>query len=655
MITASRWLAVPALLWLASSSLVSACGSDNSASSAPDAGGPKEDGSVEAGSSDASVEAGSAEASAEAGRSDAGVDGASSDGGKVNVQILAFNDFHGNLRPPSPSNSAVLAKPGDPAITDAGAPVATDAGTGDAGGINYVVHAGGAAYFAAHVNALRAQNHDTLLVSAGDLTGASPLVSSLYDDEPTIDVMNAIGLDYHAVGNHEFDHGVASLLRFQSGGCDFSLRTDAGFGSCEADPSFPGASFEYLAANVDVNVVGDAGPPDGSTPKTLFPPYAIKQVGGAKIALIGLTLSDTTPYSPSGIIGLSFANEVATTNALVGQLKQQNVDAIVVLVHQGGFQSGTYNDCVGLNGPITAIADNLDPAVDVIHSAHTHVAYNCVRGNRILTSAASYGRIISQINLSIDTTLHKVASETATNLVVTRDVTADPTVDALVQRYAQDVAPVAERQVGQIAANIVKDTGANGEAPLGDVIADGMLAYAAAHGHTADAAFVNIGGIRDSLFYPHYYSEPDGDITYEKAQAVQPFSDKVVVMQCLGSDIIAATQQNVFVQASGGTKVLQVSNGFSYSWATSAASATGTGAADPASFRIGGAAINPTQTYNVVTVDFLQTGGDGYAAFKNCTNAVTLGLDLDALASYLGANESPPLAPPPANRLTKTN
>ena len=584
---------------------------------------------------------------------DAGGDGTTS-GNVVNVQVLAFNDFHGNLRPPSPTNSALIAKPGDPAIDDAGSPVVTEAGTADAGGTNYVIHAGGAAYFSAHVQALRAQNPNTLLVSAGDLTGASPLVSSLYNDEPTIMVMNQIGLDLHAVGNHEFDHGPATLLRYQSGGCDYSSRTDAGFGSCEADPFFPGATFEYLAANVDVDVAGDAGPPQGEAIKTLFPPYAIRQVGGAKIAFIGLTLSDTTPYSPHGIVGLSFANEVATANALVAQLQSQ-VDAFVVLVHQGGLQAGTYDDCVNLAGPITAIADMLDPAVKVVHSAHTHVAYNCNRNGRILTSAAAFGRVITQINLSIDTTAHAVTAATAHNVAVTRDVTPDPAVDALVTRYATDVAPVAERQVGRVAADIPKDTGANGEAPLGDVIADAMLAYAATQGQTPDVAFMNVGGIRDSLFYAHYYSEPDGDITFEKAQAVEPFGDKLMLVQCKGSDIIAATQENVFVQPGGGTKLLQVSSGFAYSWATSKADATGSNAADPASFQIKGVALDSNATYNVVTVDFVQTGGDGYSAFKSCTNPVPLGVDLDAFAAYLTANEQPPLPAPAATRITKTD
>ncbi len=563
----------------------------------------------------------------------------------VVVQLLAFNDFHGNLRPPSPSNGVLFARPGDPAAGDAGA---ADAGDG---GSAVPFQAGGAAYFAAHVAALRASRPSTLLVSAGDMTGASPLISSLYDDEPTIRVMNTIGVDLNGIGNHEFDHGPSQLERLQNGGCDLSLRTDGGFGSCEADPTFPGASFEYLAANVYTSPPSDAG----TGGKTLFPPYAIRSVGGAKIAFVGMTLQGTAQIVlPSGTAGISFAGEIATANALVPQLKAQGVDAIVVLLHQGGFQTGTYNDCQNLSGPIVAIADGLDPAIDVIHSAHTHVAYNCVRPNgRILTSAASYGRVISQITLTIDPGTHKVTTKTATNVAVTRDVTPDPTIDALVTRYQMDSAPVADVQVGSISTDIVKSAGPNGEAPLGDVVADGMAAYAVSQGHAVDVAFTNVGGLRDSLLYRHYYSEPDGDVTYEKAAAVLPFGNTLVLVQCKGSDIVAATQQNSFVEPGGLTKVLQVSSSLSYAWATTAADTMGQNAADPTSFKINGVALDPTATYNVLITNFLQPGGDGYAAFKNCTGPSTLGVDLQAFTAYLGAH--PDLAAPPANRITKTN
>jgi 5'-nucleotidase len=558
---------------------------------------------------------------------DAGGTDADGGGGVVSVQILAFNDFHGNLRPPDPTNSPVLVKPGDPAIDDAGTPEPGSNG-------NTIVHAGGAVYFAAHMNALRAQNPNTLVVSAGDLTGASQLVSAIYDEEPTIDVMNAIGLDVHGVGNHEFDDGLAALLRYQSGGCAPD-QTDAGYGSCEVPPlPFPGAKFEYLAANVD-RIDGGAG--DGGD--TIFPPYVVRDVAGAKIAFIGVTLSDTSPYDADGLVGLSIANEFTTTNALVKALAGQ-VDAIVVLLHEGGSQKGTYDDCVSPSSEITAIAQAIDPAVTAIHTAHTHAAYNCTIGGRPVTSAAAFGRLITQLQLSIDTTQHKVLSVTAKNVVVTRDVAPDPVVSGLVDGYVSAVAPLADRQVGAITADLLEKTGANGESPLGDVLCDGMAAFAAAAGHPADFAILNVGGIRDSIYYAPLYAEAPGDVTYEKAFNVIPFADTVETMQCTGAQILAGIQQNEFPG-----QIFQVSKGLTYSW--------GSGGLDVSSVQINGVPLVATQTYTVATVTFVQQGGDGYTAFEGCTNLVPVGLDIDAFTAYLTANESPPLVPPPANRITK--
>jgi 5'-nucleotidase len=574
---------------------------------------------TDAGATDAAVvDTGTAADAAHAG------DG-SADGGIVSVQILAFNDFHGNLRPPDPTNSPVLVPPGDPAINDAGTPEPGNGG-------NTIVHAGGAAYLAAHLNALRANNPNTLVVSAGDLTGASQLVSAVYDDEPTVDVMNAMGLDVHGVGNHEFDRGLPTLLRYKAGGCDPSDQ-DGGYGSCEVAPlPFPGAKFDYLAANVDYA--------DGGTSDTIFPPYLVKTVAGAKIAFIGVTLTDLSPYDADGIVGLTFPSEFTTTNALVATLKSQ-VDAIVVLIHEGGSQEGTYDACDKPSSEITTIAQAIDPAVTAIHTAHTHAAYNCTIGGRPVTSAAAFGRLITQFELSIDTVHHKVLSTTAKNVVVTRDVTPDPTVLGLVNGYVADVAPLGGRQVGQITADIVDATGENGESPVGDVLCDGMLAYASAQGHPADVAFLNVGGIRDSLYYESLYGEPLGDVTYEKAFNVIPFADTVETLQCKGSDILAALQQNEYPG-----QLFQVSSTFTYSWAK------GSGV-DTSSVRVGGAPIVATNTYTVATVTFVAQGGDGYTAFENCTNPTPIGVDIDAFTQYLTAHESPPLAPPAANRITK--
>lgn len=596
--------------------LIAAGCSSSTASDAPDAT-----------SGDAAVEVGATDATAEA----------TQDGGLVRVQILAFNDFHGNLEPPNPLNSQVLVKAGDPAIDDAGTP--------EPSGSNFIVHAGGAAYFAAHIHALRASNPNTLVVSAGDLTGASPLVSALYDDEPTIEVMNAIGLDVHGVGNHEFDHGLARLLRYQSGGCDDADRTDAGYGSCEADPTFVGAKFEYLAANV-VDTAADAGS------STIFPAYTIKTIGGANVAFIGATLSNTEPYTPSEIVGLTFENELTTINQAVATLATKGVDAIVVLIHEGGSQSGTYDDCQGLSGSLETLVEGIDPRVAAVHTAHTHAAYNCVVGGRPVTSAAAFGRLITQIELSIDTGAHKVVSATANNVVVTRDITPDPTVAALVARYSADVAPLAQQQVGTITADITNQAANNGETALGDVITDGMLAFAATQGHPSDVAFMNVGGIRDALYYAPYASEAPGDVTYEKAFDVIPFGDTLEVVQCKGSDLVAATQQNLYAH---GLQVFQVSSTFHYAWGASSADGAGMNAADPTSFTVGGKPLDPSATYDVVLVSFLYGGGDGYTAFEACTNPTPIGVDIDAFTRYLSAHQSPPLAPPAPNRIDRTN
>lgn len=351
-------------------------------------------------------------------------------------------------------------------------------------------------------------------------------------------------------------------------------------------------------------------------------------------------MTDLSPYDADGIVGLTFSNVTTTANALVAKLKTMPVDAIIVLVHQGGSQQGTYNECVNVSSSVTALAEGLDPAVTAIHTAHTHQAYNCTIGGRPVTSAAAFGRLVTQYDLSIDTSKHKVLSVAAKNVVVTRDVTPDPAVDGLVGGYVAKVAPLGSKQVGTISADILDATGSNGESPVGDVLADGMLAYAAAQGHPGDVAFLNVGGIRDSLFSESLYGEPVGDVTYEKAFNVIPFADTVEVLQCKGSDIVAAVQQNEFPG-----QIFQVSNGFSYTWSTNGA--------DTSSIMISGAPIVPTNVYNVVTVTFVAQGGDGYTAFQNCTNPIPVGLDIAAFTQYLTAHQSPPLAPPPANRITR--
>src|SRR4051794_8606450 len=262
----------------------------------------------------------------------------------VEVQILAFNDFHGNLETPAPVE-----------VTEAD-------------GSKHKIATGGAAHLAATLAGLRAGHANSVTVSAGDTIGASPLISANYLDEPTIDAMNLLGLEINSVGNHEFDRGSDELKRMQVGGCArFTRRTP-----CAVEP-FGGARFRYLAANV----VGADG-------QTIFPPTAIKtfqtSAGPIIIGFIGETLKGTANIvTPAGVRGLTFKDEAETANALVPKLKAQGADAIVLLIHQGGKtkQFTVGNGCDGFTGDIQPILKNLDPAIAIVISGHTHWAYVC--------------------------------------------------------------------------------------------------------------------------------------------------------------------------------------------------------------------------------------------------------------------------------------
>jgi 5'-nucleotidase len=564
-----------------------------------------------------------------------------SEGSKVDVQILAINDFHGNLQPPAGSSGMVTAKIDDPIAQaqDAGVVANPEAGTA-------LVPAGGAAFLAAHVKQLRAQNPYSVLVSAGDLTGASPLLSNLFKDEPSVLVMNQIGLDYEGVGNHDFDRGLAELLRLQKGGCSL--------GDCDSGARFAGAKYEYLAANVE----------DTETMQTVFPPFSIKEVGGAKIAFVGMTLHGTPDVTvASAVQGLEFENEATTVNALVPELKKAGASAIVVLLHQGGGQAptGTYDSCDALTGDLLPVlkgdpdsgTPGLDPAVDVVVSAHTHQAYNCTIDGRLVTSAASFGRVITQIDLTIDKKAHVVLAKEAKNVAVTRDVTPDPDVAGLVAEYETKSAPLANRVVGHIRADITSNfktaASVSCETPLGDLIADAQLAATKdpAKGG-AELAFMNPGGIRTDLV-AKAPNKADGAVTFAEAFAVQPFSNNLVTMTVSGAQIQTLLDQQ-FAQTT--PRLLQVPSNFSYSYTFDAASGKGT--VDRSTIKVDGQALDPGRNYRVTVNAFLAGGGDGFAVLKEGTDRLSGEIDLDALVEFLGANssESAPLDPPAAKRYT---
>jgi 5'-nucleotidase len=522
----------------------------------------------------------------------------------VPVQLLALNDFHGNLEPPTGSGGSI----------------------GD-------VPAGGVEFLATQLALLadQVQDENTITVAAGDLIGASPLLSAAFHDEPAVEALGLAGLDLASVGNHEFDEGAAELLRIQDGGC----HPDDG---C-ADPARPyeGAGFQYLSANAFVT---DTGEP-------LLPPYSIEEVGGVRIGFIGMTLEGTpNVVSQAGVEGLEFRDEVETGNRYAAELQAHGVEAIVVLLHEGGAQAGGagINDCTGLAGPIVPIAEGFSDAIDVVVSGHTHQAYNCVIADKVVTSASSFGRLVTDIDLQIDPVTGDVVTAVATNVVVGRDVPADAAQTELIARYRTLLGPIASRQVGETTTPITRAqeplVGAQlGESALGNLIADAQLA-ATDDEQGAVAAFMNPGGVRADL--------DAGPVLYEEAFTVQPFNNFLSTLDLTGAQLDCLLEQQ-FVT----TRTLAPSAGVTYTVdpngivGTVDAPCTGTRVN---ALAIGGTPVDPAATYRITANNFLAGGGDGFTVLTEGTNEVVGGLDIDAFADYLTA--SGPIAAPATDRIT---
>ncbi len=525
----------------------------------------------------------------------------------VPVQIVALNDFHGNLEPPAGSSGRV--------------------GT---------VNAGGVEYLATHIANLRALNPNTVVVSAGDLIGASPLLSALFHDEPTIEAFNEIGLDFNAVGNHEFDEGAAELKRMQNGGCH---PVD---GCLDGDP-FSGADFTFLAANVVQQSNG----------KTLFPPYKIRNFKGVRVAFIGMTLKETpTIVTPSGVAGLNFMDEADTVNALVPRLRRMGVRTIVVLIHQGGAQSvslspDTINTCTGISGPIVDIVKRTSKEVDLFITGHTHNAYNCVIDGRPVTSASSFGRLVTDIKMEINRFTDQPVRITAENRIVTRDVDKAPALTSLIAKYNAIAAPLANRVIGSITADITRAANAAGESALGDVIADSQLMVTAPNGFgNAVIALMNPGGIRADLTYASSPAgEGDGNVTYGEIFTVQPFGNSLVTMTLTGQQIKDTLEQQFDNPAPGQSRILQVSQGFTYTYSASAPVGS-----KVSNMMLNGVPVDLNATYRVTVNSFLADGGDNFTALKGGTDRLGGAVDLDALEAYFAANS--PVAPGPQNRIT---
>ncbi|RNL78492.1 bifunctional metallophosphatase/5'-nucleotidase [Nocardioides marmorisolisilvae] len=552
------------------------------------------------------------------------------------VHLLAFNDFHGNIDPPSGSGGLVNGVP--------------------AGGVEYLAHA---------VKAQRATDKTktpyVYTVAAGDIVGGSPLVSAAFHDEPAVEEMNSLGLDVTSVGNHEFDEGVTELKRLQNGGCH-------PVDGCQDGDGFAGANYPMLAANVVDKVTG----------QPILAPYVIKKVGNAKIAFIGETLEGTPSIvNPAGIQTVNFLDEADTANKYAKLLrKTEGVKAFVLLLHEGGQQNpppaaADPNGCANFSGAVTDIVKRLDPAFGIVISGHTHRSYVCnlpnsSGKNSLVTSAGSAGTLLTDVTFTLGHTSKQFVSASAVNSIVENGIKnpdgtyqkdasgvfvknpalVDGPAKVIADKYRTAVAPLANQVVGGITADITNASNAAGESALGDVIADGMLARTQSAG--AQIGLMNPGGIRASLSYAFSPGgEAPGQVTYGEAFSVQPFNNLVVTVSITGAQLKEVLEQQFTGYAGqGSTKFLQVSAGFTYSYDTTRALGDRI-----SNMQLNGVPMDPAATYRVSTNDFVANGGDGFTNFGPSTNRVYApGFDVDALTAYLATG---PIAPGPMNRITK--
>lgn len=562
----------------------------------------------------------------------------------VDVQLLSFNDLHGNLEPPAGSAGSVSEKQAD--------------------GTTKAVPAGGVEYLASSLRAARKGHPYSITAAGGDMVGASPLLSGLFHDEPTIEALNKIDLDVTTVGNHEFDEGATELARLQNGGCHPVE------GCYEQGKKFKGADFPYLAANVT----------DEKTGKPILKPYTVWKKNGVKIGFIGVTLEGTPNIvTANGVKGLKFHDEIETVNKYAKELDRQGVKSIVALIHEGGAPaSSAYNyDCDspgagdGISGPITDIAKGISPKVDALVTGHTHQAYVCTipdpAGNpRLVTSASSFGKLYTDTTLTYDRRTKDIvrtavkssskhsspANPVSANHIVTRDQAKATDMTALIARWNTLAAPISNRPQGYITADINGRGSTAPEKPLGNLIADAQLeGLAPADKGGAVVAFMNPGGIRADLVYAASGSEGDGVVTYGESFTVQPFTNMMNVVTLTGAQLVSALQQQVSGSNEASPKILQISKGLTY---TLDMTKTGADRVVADTIRLNGEAIDPAQSYRVAMNEFLAGGGDGFAALGAGTNKLVGASDLDLFNAYLAAHSTPsaPLAPPATDRIT---
>ena len=518
----------------------------------------------------------------------------------VEINLVALNDFHGYLQPGTFSYS-------DPQNQDA---VIT-------------VQAGGVATLGGLLNELRQDDPHLLFVGVGDLIGASPPISAIWADEPTLEAMALLDMRLSSLGNHELDEGKAELLRQINGGCD-SPRPEK---ACQWRADYTGTSFPYIAANLI----------DTETGNTLVAPYVIEQVRGVKIAFVGAQVEDlASVVAASSMQGIRVDDEAEAINRVVPEIKRKGADIVVAVVHQGGNTLASFNQpgCTDLEGDIVDIVERLDPAVDLVLSAHTHEAYLCTVGTIPVTQAGSYGRLVTHLTLVFEPAGKTLLDVQARNLIVDpQRYPPDPKLLAWQTDIEARSRSILERPVARIGAPMItRMPNRAGESAMGDLVADAQLAATEPWG--AQIALMNSGGIRADLVVKD--EEP---LNYSQVAAVHPFKGTLQIISLTGAQIKSLLEQQWQSDGPGSFKPLQISHTFSYRWDGSQPRGQRI-LAD--SLRLNGEPILPTESYRIAVNAFLADGGDNFSVFTEASDRKDTGLpDLKVLIDYLVAQEKP--------------
>jgi len=533
----------------------------------------------------------------------------------ITLNLVAINDFHGNLEPSKYTYTSAT-------------------------GQSVTLRAGGIEALSGALAAWREEDKDLLFIGAGDLIGASPALSSMWADEPSIEAMNMLGLRMSSVGNHEFDQGRKELLRQQHGGCDSPRPNKA----CKLAPDFKGARFPYLAANVL----------DKATGKPFLPAYRIETVKGMKVGIVGVVLQGTASVAmSSAIAGLDFIGEAEAINRALPQMRAEGAQVFLALVHEGGStdESPEQPNCKGLTGGVVDIVKQLDPAIRLVITGHSHQGYLCQVDGRVVTQADAAGHLLSRIALKVDPQSGAVADIAVRNVVMDPSkFSADPQVSAYLANVKERSRAALARPLGKLGTAVVaRKANDAGEAPLGNLVADAIVA--ATRNQGVQIGFMNSGGIRKDL------ETADGQVaTFGNAQAVLPFGNTLVVMDLSGAQLRRLLEQQWDRPSASGATILQVSQGFSYAWDDKRPVGS---RVVPGSLKLNGAPVEDGKSYRVVANNFLAEGGDNIPEFAKGSNRVDTQLvDLDALSEFIAKNPgagAPAAGMAPSARIMKAH